>query len=510
MSGIKEKLLRMKRSVGSGAGEGSDAGSQIESVVSADRIMEDESESSGSLASDHFPKKEALDPCWARLGVQVKSHDQGAFLIRERRYGLDYAHGMHDLGELQGRTNLFSSMTSGTSVTSGAEVAEVLEGTEGRTSSSSFSIEELLFLDTETTGLGVGTGNVPFMIGIGFYEADEFVVQQLFIRNPAEERGMLAYLQETMETRNRLVTYNGKCFDWPLVKNRFILNRLRTTGAEPDHYDLLYPSRSLWRRSLPSCRLSIVEKARLGLSRMDDVPGSMAPALYFLYLAEEKPDVLSGVFEHNEKDVLTLATLSVHLAKLLEGIIPMEQLDEEELYRLALWMEKLGESAKAMEAIDSLISRPTIQHSEIALLCAAFYKRRHRYDLAVPIWRELATAAGRSGLTLLEPLLELAMYYEHRERDIAEALYMAEQALNRAWSRLSLTRGDKKQREACEQLQQRIARLRKKAAGGTQKRTAPRAATADRAVSRSASQLRRSPQPRTAEYANTLFTAPHM
>ena len=65
--------------------------------------------------------------------------------------------------------------------------------------------------------------------------------------------------------------------------------------------------------------LSKVEESRLGFERVDDVPGSMAPALYFQYLAEKNPAVLEGVFVHNEHDIVTLAALTIHFGKLLSG-----------------------------------------------------------------------------------------------------------------------------------------------------------------------------------------------
>ncbi|UJF35968.1 ribonuclease H-like domain-containing protein [Paenibacillus hexagrammi] len=179
-------------------------------------------------------------------------------------------------------------------------------------------IEELLFFDTETTGLGVGAGNVPFLIGIGYYSAEQFVVEQLLIRNHAEEYAMLTYVQALMSRFSRLVSYNGRTFDWPLLKNRFIMNRIKIDDSHILQLDLLYPSRSLWRNTLPSCRLSKVEESRLDFERSDDVPGSMAPTLYFQYLAEQDPNILQGVLTHNEHDILTLAALSIHFGKLLE------------------------------------------------------------------------------------------------------------------------------------------------------------------------------------------------
>ncbi|WP_127584543.1 ribonuclease H-like domain-containing protein [Paenibacillus koleovorans] len=484
MSGLKDRLARFKRTDAKRADEGLEREADVENAGelgggsgkaadSADRAV---------VAALSAPLP-LLDARWERLGVRLQGDEAAAFLLRECRYEAEFAHGTHRLSELdERRTGLLRRMTN----------EEAIErGFGGGETEISSLLERLLFLDTETTGLGVGAGNVSFMIGIGLYEAGQFVVRQLFIRNPAEETAMLAYLQETMQTRDRLVTFNGKCFDWPIIKNRFILNRLRRSGPEPIHLDLLFPSRSVWKRSLPSCRLTMLEQARLGLNRVDDVPGSLAPTLYFQYLAEGDPGVMAGVFEHNERDVLTLATLAIHFTKLLEGSIPVEALEEDEAMRLALWFEKLGEESKAVAAVDALVARLDELSADNALLCAAFYKRRQQVSRAAAIWQRLVEEGSRSTLANVEPWLELAMHYEHRERDLPAALRLAEEALARTRSRMALARGGGKHAQLCEQLQQRIARLRKKAAAPSVPAASHAAAPSASAASRVAAEAER-------------------
>ena len=50
---------------------------------------------------------------------------------------------------------------------------------------------EILFLDTETTGLAGGTGSLPFLVGLGWWEAGSFTVRQLFLAG-ARPRGAAA------------------------------------------------------------------------------------------------------------------------------------------------------------------------------------------------------------------------------------------------------------------------------------------------------------------------------
>ncbi|MCY9697974.1 ribonuclease H-like domain-containing protein [Paenibacillus alginolyticus] len=396
------------------------------------------------------PSLPMADGEWAQLGAHVETSLAGSFVMRRRVYGADSVHGKYRLRELAGVAQQLSCFHDRDAVV---------------------RLEELLFFDTETTGLGVGAGNVPFMVGIGFYTGELFTVEQLLIRNPAEEHAMLVYLQELLDRFTHIISYNGRTFDWPILKNRYVLNRLQLDDAKLLQIDLLYPSRSLWRNTLPSCRLSKVEESRLGFERVDDVPGSMAPALYFQYLAEKNPSVLEGVFVHNEHDIVTLAALAIHFGKLVSGESELDpELELEEMFRTGLWLDKMGRSAIAENYFDILYARllndlessnPADQESAILLL-AAFYKKNGEYLRAVELWKRWIVIKNASIALHLEPYLELAMYYEHREKNFSQAIFYAEEAWAKLWRRRSLHRGDKRQNEVEEALEKRIRRLKGK------------------------------------------------
>jgi hypothetical protein len=327
---------------------------------------------------------------------------------------------------------------------------------------------KLLFLDTETTGLGVGTGNVPFMIGFGYYNNRAFVVEQTLIRHPGEERAMLTYLLEHMKDKTHLVTYNGRTFDWPVLVNRFILNGWRQSGQEPGHLDFLHPSRALWRNTLPSCRLSTVEEARLGIVRGHDVPGSLAPALYFQYLSDGNASHLHGVYAHNEKDILTLASLSVHFGLLLGGVFDpdaLEAIEGEELFRTASWLELHGltEAAERLYVKLSEMENVLADGGGWPLALAARHKRAGQHERALPLWRKSAESAENSAIPRLDAHVELAIYYEHREKQLLMALTYAEKALELVHRRARLIGDAAKRKEEKESLQHRVARLRDKA-----------------------------------------------
>ena len=83
-------------------------------------------------------------------------------------------------------------------------------------------------LDTETTGLAGGAGTLPFLIGLGWFEpGGALALEQLFLARPGEERPMLARLSERLAAASCVVSFNGKSYDWPLLRTRFVMNRMR-------------------------------------------------------------------------------------------------------------------------------------------------------------------------------------------------------------------------------------------------------------------------------------------
>ena len=66
------------------------------------------------------------------------------------------------------------------------------------------------------------------MIGVGAFETvtrDEplhFVVRQYFMRHPGEEGAVLSVLADRLADRELAVTFNGRTFDLPLLRARFL------------------------------------------------------------------------------------------------------------------------------------------------------------------------------------------------------------------------------------------------------------------------------------------------
>lgn len=168
---------------------------------------------------------------------------------------------------------------------------------------------QLLFFDTETTGLAGGTGTRAFMIGAAHWQDDHLLIRQLLITSLSAEAAMLAEFARWLRPDTVLASYNGKSYDAPLLRTRYRLARQPDPLAGLAHIDLLYPSRRRWRGVYENCRLATIERHALGIVREDDLPGSQAPAAWLGYLRGGPARNLRRVTQHNHQDVVTLSRL---------------------------------------------------------------------------------------------------------------------------------------------------------------------------------------------------------
>jgi len=288
------------------------------------------------------------------------------------------------------------------------------------------------FLDTETTGLAGGTGTYAFLVGVGRYNGEMFQLAQFFMRDPAEELGMLEALAEFLEPCEALVTFNGKAFDLPLLNARYIANGETPPLASVPHLDLLPLARRLWRDRLPSRALGYLEEHILGVARsQEDVPGWVIPSLYFDYLRSGDARPLKSVFYHNAIDVLSLAALLSHVAGLLDAPLDDQQaLPETLIHGLDLVaMGKLFEDLRHLQTAVRLYEHglardlPQDVYWETVRRLSFVYKRRGDWMAAVALWRQAARGDH------VYAHVELAKFYEHRARDYRQAASWTEAAI---------------------------------------------------------------------------------
>ena len=182
-------------------------------------------------------------------------------------------------------------------------------GSHGHSRLSAHAPERLLFFDIETAGLG---DSAVFLIGLMLWDGAHFHVRQLLARNLREERSIVAETASSIGRFGALVSFNGKTFDLPFIKNRLQHHGLPPC-AEADHIDLLYHARRRWRKQLPDCRLQTLEAHVCRRPRVDDVPSREIPGVYRRFLRDGDPRPLRPVLHHNLLDLVTMAELLVEL-----------------------------------------------------------------------------------------------------------------------------------------------------------------------------------------------------
>lgn len=289
-------------------------------------------------------------------------------------------------------------------------------------------INKTVFLDTETTGLAGGAGTYIFLVGVGYFEEDRFCVRQYFMRDFNEERALLSALNDLLTNFKAVVTYNGKTFDLPLMKSRYIMSGMKMSLEDPYHFDLLYPARRLWKRRLENCSLSTVERDILGVIRDDDVPGYLIPEIYFRYLRTKDARAIKQVFEHNLQDILSLVALVSRMCFLVEDPLNNTEygMDIFSIGKMFDEEKKYGQSTHYYaEALKHNLAEEEIL--EILRLSSFAYKRQGKWEEAEKIWREIIE---RSREYIYYPFEELAKYYEHYLKDYQKAERVAEEALN--------------------------------------------------------------------------------
>ena len=171
------------------------------------------------------------------------------------------------------------------------------------------------FIDTETAGLH---GRPLFLMGLVRYRRGEFMLTQYFARNYAEEVGLLSQFAAMLPELKLLVTFNGKAFDWPFVRDRMVYHRVE---CEPSfaHLDLLHPSRRRWRAELPNCRLQTLERYLSGRWRSGDIPSDQIPQRYHDFVREQDARIIAPIFHHNRLDLIAMMELLIALVEAEES-----------------------------------------------------------------------------------------------------------------------------------------------------------------------------------------------
>jgi hypothetical protein len=295
-------------------------------------------------------------------------------------------------------------------------------------------VRRALFLDTETTGLAGGTGTVPFLLGLAWYDegAGTFLLEQVLLRRLGEEAPILALLTERIRDASMLVTYNGKAFDMPLLRTRYVMNRMPAPPERP-HLDLVHVGRRIHKHRLKVRTLVSLEHNVLGRVRVGDTHGEDIVACYAHFLRTGDEDALAGVVEHNAADVLAMVALVGLYGE------PLGSLEGEDLAGAARTLFRAGAIDRAVTLADEAVARGGGAEAKKAR--GEIAKARGDKARALADFESIAEEVDDPAVRL-----SLAKLYEHHVRAFAKALTLLERGTG----------------EVDEALEKRRARLKRK------------------------------------------------
>jgi len=335
------------------------------------------------------------------------------FQVFENSYGLQVRYGRTVLG-------------------SGLEVkGEVLSFLGRSADFEPLDLASALIIDLETTGLAGGTGTVPFLVGMGFYRDGLFRVVQYFLHDLAEEGAMMKELDrffQEMDFRS-IITYNGRAFDLPILETRFILHRQRLRLAGLPHLDFLFAARGLWKHKHGNCRLFHLAREVVQADRSEDIPSAEIPLRYFEYIRSGDFSLIEPILYHNQEDILSLLGLVITGATLsAEGRqdeFISEMVDAMDLYGLGNMLARAGQREQSARLFQRALEGRLTE--EVALRAkkklSYHYKKEGKWEEAVAIWQDMTSQNQISSYR------ELAIHYEHREKNYEEAIRIVEEGL---------------------------------------------------------------------------------
>jgi hypothetical protein len=286
---------------------------------------------------------------------------------------------------------------------------------------------DFAYLDTETTGLNGGAGTYAFAAAIArSLPSTDLEVVQFFLPEPGGEAAFLHALVDELWASSGIATYNGRCFDLPLLRTRWIMARMAGELEHPAHLDLLDLARTLLKARVGSCALRSIEIAVLGLEREADLPSAMVPDAYFSYLRRGSSPWLEAALRHNRQDVVSLHHLHQRLVLRLDGADP----DMRACDWLALGKHHLRQGRKTLgwRALRSAVELLEEDASAAAaLILARRLSRRGDFRSAEALlaWLD-AKLPGHQGVGLAR-----ARLLEWRLREPGRALAVVEAMLNR-------------------------------------------------------------------------------
>ncbi len=283
-------------------------------------------------------------------------------------------------------------------------------------------IEDLLFFDLETTSLSTGSGNYPFLSGIGYIDGEDFITEQLFMENYSDEPAILNYLLDFFCKAKAVVCFNGKTFDIPLIKTRYRINRIPGFPVKIPILDLIIPGRRIFKKVWENCALQTFEKYIIGFERIDDIPGWAIPQAFFEFQKEGVLEPIGKIIDHNKYDIISMYVLMFIFSKIFNAVDNREysELETKSLSNIARHLYRVD--SESFLNLAEYLGTEFDKDFSIFEKYSITLKRCDEWAKAVHYWQKYPS---------LFSYCELAKYFEHREKNYVKALEYTDAALLR-------------------------------------------------------------------------------
>jgi len=371
--------------------------------------MEDRFARFGKMMRNDLPcaGKKHLDFLAADLAASAVRTQEGDYLIREQSYGPGDTHGRFSFAEFDpDRLLSFGNFSC-------------------PPQKGEFALRDVVFIDTETTGLSGGVGTVPFMVGLGFFRDNQFILRQHLLPDFCEEQGYLLHLFDDLPGKN-IISFNGRAFDIPLLLNRFLIHRAGSDFFTRGHLNILFTLRRFFRQKLPDCTLKSAESALLGFERLNDIPSEQIPQVYFDFLRSGDTRALYQVLVHNRWDLLSTLALTVELSRHVEESQQAASLSESDSWALGRFFWGQRDYFRAFCNFSRCQNNDKELYYRNIFQAARAAKRLNDFETAISYWDMLSEGYNLHYLPALE---ELAKAFEHRQKALEPALQICQRAL---------------------------------------------------------------------------------
>ncbi len=359
------------------------------------------------------PKKEVLDIAlpfyteqWEKAGLKLIKNEKGFFFLKETFYRNKHIHGTIGLDKLEAAISFMQERYPTHPLTISPN-------------------SPYCFYDTETTGLK-GAGVLIFLNGILKKAPGGYLLSQYVLADPGQEAAFLLATEFWKNTQT-IITYNGKSFDLPQLTTRWTMNRNTLPPMKSQgQIDLMHSSKRIWKGDLERFKLKQLEESKLGFSRKNDIPGHLAPIIYFDAVKHGNPTNLMRILKHNEWDILSLATLYTLSVDLLKETEVQETANT--YTNIGKWFKDLKSKDASKEWFQFVLDQFPERETSMAYYYMGLHlKRQKLMDESIEAFKEALKEI--KGKYRLEVLVELAKLYEHQKKDYEKALEMTLECL---------------------------------------------------------------------------------